>query len=476
MAGERIQAFIRQAQRREGNDFRRYHLLWALGYSILTLFPLLFLARFLEFTPPTWAFPLFLLPAFVYLLVRLRGRFPSEEECATKADRVYRLNEQLLTAHEILAQTNLSFLAHMLVERTESRLLGLSPQAWPKRSLRLPILILLIVLFASAALPWLPPCRMLQAGQVTPLLEELAERYSLLPGKDPLTTMELVQARRAIERGDLSEARQLLEQAGMRLSTQTQQDLAGQKALSTDPDLSFLAKGMAGDSSSLHQLEQLSSSEQIRFAQQIQLMMDSLPEGSLKSVLQALVTSLRQNDTALSKRLDDLSALLPEEQALLTSLGRVLTQLGGKSDQSLAGIPGRQSLPSEAPVQPASGIGTQGGISQGEQKPSFPPGQYIKAPPETMMAAGDTGLLYIPQEVPLDAPNGTPLILPQEGSSSFQAGQEINQVSATQPLQDYRTVFPRYQQQAVQQLTRQALPPDMEAMVQRYYQAMEVTP
>lgn len=477
MAGEKIRSFIDQAVRRERHDFLRYHLLWVCTLISLAFFPLLFLARFLEFTPPPLVFPLFLLPGLLYLLLRARGRLPGIAETAWKADRHYRLGEQLITAREALALPQPGQLALRLVDRTEERLAGYEALPWPHRRLRWPFVLLLSVLVFSVLLIWLPPYRLLRAEQLTPQLVELAQRYARLPGHDPITYMELIQAKRALERGDLGEARGFLEQAAGRLSAEQQRDREGQSALAASPDLSFLAKGMEGDRASISQLEQLSTQEQLRMAQEIQQMLANLPEGALRTALQDLATALRQNDTSLPKRLQTLEELLPQEQALLSSLGQTLSQLGGKGggeDGNGTQSPGGQQPGAESQVQPASGLGTQGGLSQGEQESSPASQQYQKAPPE-MAAAGDQGLLYVPQENQLP-PGGTPLVLPQEGERSYQAGQSGGEAENTQPFQDYRDALPRYQQQAVEQLTRQALPPELEALVRTYYLFLEGTP
>ncbi|MCX5970765.1 MAG: hypothetical protein NTV14_04600 [Coprothermobacterota bacterium] len=476
MAGERILSYIDQAVRRERHDFFRYHLLWAVVLTSLAFFPLLFLARFLEFTPPPWAFPPFLLPGLLYLLLRARGRLPGAAETAWKADRHYRLGEQLITAQESLALPQPGQLALRLVNRTEEGLAGYEALPWPHRRLRWPFVLLLSVLVFSVLLIWLPPYRLLRAEQLTPQLVELAQRYARIPGHDPITYMELIQAKRALERGDLGEARGLLEQAAGRLSGEQQRDREGQSALAASPDLSFLAKGMEGDRSALSQLEQLSTQEQLRMAQEIQQMLANLPEGALRTALQDLATALRQNDTSLPKQLQALEELLPQEQALLSFLSQTLSQLGGKGgeENNSAQFPGGQEPGVESQVQPASGLGTQGGLSQGEQESSPSSQQYQKAPPE-MAAAGDQGLLYVPQENQLP-PGGTPLVLPQQGEPSYQAGQPGGEAEYTQPFQDYRDVLPRYQWQAVEQLTRQALPPELEALVRSYYLFLEGTP
>jgi hypothetical protein len=197
----------------------------------------------------------------------------------------------------------------------------------------------------------------------------------------------------------------------------------------------------------------------------------------LRTALQDLATALRQNDTSLPKRLQTLEELLPQEQALLSSLGQTLAQLGGKSggdgNQS-AQLPGGQQQGTESQVQPASGLGTQGGLSQGEQESSPASQQYQKAPPQ-MAAAGDQGLLYIPQDEQLP-PGGSPLVLPQGGETSYQAGQPGGDAENSQPFQNYRDALPRYQQQAVEQLTRQALPPELETLVRSYYLFLEGPP
>ncbi len=477
MTGERILSFVDQAVRRERHDFLRYHLLWVCALTSLAFFPLLFLARFLEFTPPPWAFFPLLLPGLMYLLLRARGRLPGIAETAWKADRYYSLEEQLITAREVLALPQPGQLALRLVDRTEERLAGYETLPWPHRPLRWPFVLLLSVLVLSVLLIWLPPYRLLRAEQLTPQLIELAQRYAQLPGHDPITYMELIQAKRALEKGDLGEARSLLEQAAGRLSGEQQRDREGQSALAANPDLSFLAKGMEGDRASLSQLEQLSTQEQLQMAQEIQQMLANLPEGSLRTVLQDLATSLRQNDTSLPKRTQALEELLPQEQALLSSLGQTLAQLGGKmggEDDNSAQLPGGQQPGAESQVQPASGLGTQGGLSQGEQESSPASQQYQKAPPE-IAAAGDQGLLYVPQESQLP-PGGTSLVLPQEGEPSYQDGQPGGDAENTQPFQDYRDALPRYQQQAVEQLTRQALPPELEDLVRTYYLFLEGTP
>ncbi|MCX5977347.1 MAG: hypothetical protein NTV33_11120 [Coprothermobacterota bacterium] len=489
MAGERILSFIDQAVRRERHDFLRYHLLWVFAFTSLALFPLLFLARFLEFTPPPWAFfPLFL-PGVLYLLSRARGRLPGVAETAWKADRYYSLGEQLITAREALALPQPGQLALRLVDLTEERLAGYESLPWPRRWLRWPLALLLSVLALSVLLIWLPPYRLLRAEQLTPQLVELAQQYARIPGHDPITYMELIQAKRALEKGDLGEARNLLEQAAGRLEGEQQRDREGQSALAASPDLSFLAKGMEGDRAALSQLEQLSTQEQLRMAQEIQQMLANLPEGALRTALQDLATSLRQNDTSLLKRTQALEELLPQEQALLSSLGQTLSQLGGKSggegDQS-AQLPGDHQAGAEGQVQPASGSGTQGGLSQGEME-SVPASQrYQKAPPQ-MAAAGDQGLLYVPQNslpgadklpgasMPLP-PGGTPLVLPQQGEPSYQTGQPGGETENAQPFQNYRDAMPRYQQQAVEQLTRQALPPELESLVRSYYLFLEDAP
>ncbi|MEI6509406.1 MAG: hypothetical protein WCO14_00485 [bacterium] len=489
MAGERILSFIDQAVRRERHDFLRYHLLWAFAFASLALFPLLFLARFLEFTPPPWAFFPLLLPGALYLLTRARGRLPGVAETAWKADRAYNLGEQLITAREALAllqpdpNPTGGLLALRLVDLTEERLAGCESLPWPHRRLRWPLVLLLSVLALSVLLIWLPPYRLLRAEQLTPQLVELAQQYARIPGHDPITYMELIQAKRALEKGDLGEARNLLEQAAGRLEGEQQRDREGQSALADSPDLSFLAKGMEGDRAALSQLEQLSTQEQLRMAQEIQQMLANLPEGALRTALQDLAASLRQNDTSLPKRMQALEELLPQEQALLSSLGQTLSQLGGKSggggDQS-AQLPGDQQAGAEGQVQPASGSGTQGGLSSGEMESVPASQQYQKAPPQ-MAAAGDQGLLYVPQDTLPGAsmqlpPEGTPLVLPQEGESSYQAGQPGGETENAQPFQNYRDAMPRYRQQAVEQLTRQALPPELESLVRSYYLFLEDAP
>jgi len=491
MAGERLLSFIDQAVRRERHDFLRYHLLWAFTFTFLALFPLLFLARFLEFTLPPWAFFLLILPGVLYLLSRARGRLPGVAETTWKADRTYNLGEQLITAREALVFLQPDpnptggggQLALRLVDLTEERLAGYESLPWPHRRLRWPLVLLLSVLVLSVLLIWLPPYRLLRAEQLTPQLVELAQQYARIPGHDPITYMELIQAKRALENGDLGEARNLLEQAAGRLKGEQQRDREGQSTLADSPDLSFLAKGMEGDRAALSQLEQLSTQEQLRMAQEIQQMLANLPEGALPTALQDLATSLRQNDTSLPKRMQALEELLPQEQALLSSLGQTLSQLGGNNggegDQN-AQLPGDQQAGAEGQVQPASGSGTQGGLSQGEMESVPASQQYQKAPPQ-MAAAGDQGLLYVPQDIlpgasmPLP-PEGTPLVLPQEGESSYQAGQPGGETENAQPFQNYRDALPRYQQQAVEQLTRQALPPELESLVRSYYLFLEDAP
>jgi hypothetical protein len=419
----------------------------------------------------------------LYLLSRARGRLPGIAETAWKADRTYNLGEQLITAREALALPQPGQLALRLVDLTEERLAGYESLPWPHRRLRWPFALLLSVLALSVLLIWLPPYRLLRAEQLTPQLVELAQQYARIPGHDPITYMELIQAKRALEKGDLGEARNLLEQAAGRLEGEQQRDREGQSALAASPDLSFLAKGMEGDRAALSQLEQLSTQEQLRMAQEIQQMLANLPEGALRTALQDLATSLRQNDTSLPKRMQALEELLPQEQALLSSLGQTLSQLGGKSggegDQS-AQLPGDQQAGAEGQVQPASGSGTQGGLSQGEMESTRASQRYQKAPPQ-MAAAGDQGLLYVPQDalpgasMPLP-PGGTPLVLPQEGESSYQAGQPGGETENAQPFQNYRDAMPRYQQQAVEQLTRQALPPELESLVRSYYLFLEDAP
>lgn len=442
--------------------------------SALSLVLLFWINKIFQLALPWPIYLLSIVPAAA-LMAWWPQRIPKRTYAIATADRYLGLNEQLVTANEVLSHGQPSnILEQRLVTDTAQAIRELSPQrALPAPSIRLPAILLLATLVLFLVLPYLPsipPAR----NAMLPQIESLLRQFEQLESPQTQTIRwKLLQAKRLIEQSRQMEAGQALEEAQVLTRQGLTADEQAQRMLGQTTSLEFLAGGLDGNQDPLQQLSSLTPAEQTRLATMLKNEMTKLPDGAIKTGLDRLGQALRQEPGQVSSETKSLSEVIPLERTLLRDLGQAVADWRSGENITANAEAAAAAVPAGTEVQPGSGLGTQGGVNRGQAEQQEGRGEYIQTPANGQETPA-SGFIYVPRDFGMSE-TSQPLVLPRTGEGQMQLvseGESIFQGSFT----DYRDVLPAYERKASDQMVRQAFPPQLEDLVARYFQSLEQTP
>jgi hypothetical protein len=442
--------------------------------SALVLALLFWINKIFQLALP-WPFFLLSLVPIAALIAWWPQRIPKPAYAIAAADRYLGLQERLVTANEVLGSGQASnILEQRLVSDTAQAIQGFSPRrALPSPSIRLPAILLSAALVLFLVLPYLPsipPARNAVLPQIDSLLQQIEELES---PQTQTIRWKLLQAKRLLEQNRQMEAGQALEEAQALTRQGLTADEQAQRMLAEATSLEFLAQGLDGNQDLLQQLSSLTPAEQTRLATMLQNEMSKLPEGAVKTGLERLGKALRQEPGQVSSQAKSLSEVMPLEKTLLRDLGQAVADWRSGESTAANAEAAAAAAPAGTEVQPASGLGTQGGINRGQTQQQEGQAEYVQTPANGQETAA-SGFVYVPRDFAMSQ-TGQPLVLPRTGEGQMQLkseGESTFQGSFT----NYRDVLPAYERSASDQMVRQAFPPQLEDLVARYFQSLEQTP